>query len=241
MRLVTRIAVNTSCGLALVALAACGSPAAESGPFADLSGAEVANKALTATKKAKSLRVSLDMTTEDGPVKADFSSNTSGECTGTLSMGAGGSVDIIKTGDVVYTKLDEALLRQEAKGEPKEEVDAVVKMLAGRWMESKASEPDTKDMIEFCDVKGLLKDLEANDSEASKAGETKIGGKAALRLTEKDGKETHTLVVAAEGDPYILRLASKGGKEPMTMDLSEFNEPVSAKKPAAKDIVDLGQ
>lgn len=240
MRLVTRITVNALCGTALLALVACAADA-DSGPFGDLSGPEVANKALTATKKAKSLRLSLDMETEDGRIKADFSSSTSGDCTGTMSMSPKGTMDIIKTGDTVYTRFDEALLRQESKGEPAEQVDATVKLLAGRWMESKASDPDTKDMIEFCDLKGLLKSVEANDTEARKAGETEVGGKPALRLTEKDGKETHTFLVATEGDPYVLRITSKGDKEPMTLDLSDFNRPVVAQKPAAKDIVDLEQ
>ncbi|MEU0158741.1 hypothetical protein ABZ154_07845 [Streptomyces sp. NPDC006261] len=240
MRLVTRIAVNTVCATALLALVSCGA-GADSGPFGDLSGPEVTNKALTTTKKAESMRLSLDLLTKDGRIKADFSSSTSGECTGTMSMSPKGTVEIIKTGDTVYTKYDEALLRQESEGEPAEEVDATVKLLAGRWMESKASDPDTKDMIEFCDLQGLLKSIEANDTEAQKAGEAKVDGKPALRLTEKDGKETHTFLVATEGDPYILRITSKGGEEPMTLNLSQFNQPVVAKKPAAKDIVDLGQ
>ncbi|MYX14170.1 hypothetical protein GTY67_12250 [Streptomyces sp. SID8374] len=240
MRLVTRIAVNTVCATALLALVSCGADA-DSGPFGDLSGPEVTNKALTTTKKAESMRLSLHMDTKDGRMKADFSTSTSGECTGTMAIGPKGTVEIIKTGDTVYTKYDEALLRQESEGEPAEEVDATVKMLAGRWMESKASDPDTKDMIEFCDLKGLLKSVEANDTEARKAGEAKVDGKPALRLTEKEGKETHTFLVAAEGDPYILRITSKGGEEPMTLNLSEFNQPVVAEKPAAKDIVELGQ
>ncbi|MFE7484215.1 hypothetical protein [Streptomyces sp. NPDC057552] len=240
MRLVTRIAVNTSCGLALVALAACGSGTA-AGPFGDLSGSEVTTKAITATKKAASLRLSVDMVTEDGRIKADFSSSTSGECTGTLAQGTEGSVEIIRTGGTVYTKYDEALLRSEGKGEPAAEVDATVEMLAGRWMAMKASDPDAKDMTEFCDLKGLLKDVEAKDTAARKAGQTEVDGKRALRLTEKDGKEKFTILVATEGEPYILRITSEGGKEPMTMNLSDFGKPVVAKKPAAKDIIDLGQ
>lgn len=144
-----------------------------------------------------------------------------------------------KTGDTVYTKLDEALLREQSKGEPKADVDAAVELIAGRWMESKASDPDTEDSIEFCDLKGLLKEFEAGDNAARKKGPTKVAGKPALRLTEKEGAETFTIDVSAEGAPYILRVASRGGEEPMTMNLSEFDVPVVAEKPAAKDIVDL--
>ncbi|MFJ9323463.1 hypothetical protein [Streptomyces globisporus] len=242
MRLVTRISVNTLCALALAGLAACGmnSPK-ETGPFAGQSGPEVVNKALDRTNGVKSLRIGLDMTTADGRIKADFASSLGGDCTGTMSMGGEGRMDIVKTGDTVYTKFDEALLREQAEGEPKEDVDAAVELLAGRWTESKASDPDTKDSIEFCDLKGLLKEFEANDNAAEKKGPTKVAGTPALRLTEKEGKETYTIDVAAEGAPYILRVTSRGGEEPMTMNLSDFDVPVVAEKPAAKDIVDLEQ
>ncbi|MER5984768.1 hypothetical protein [Streptomyces sp. NPDC001787] len=244
MRLLARTAVNTLCALSVLGLAACGTGSADpkdTGPFADMSGPEVANKALSTTKKAKSLRVAIDVRSADSPVKADFSASSTGDCTGTMSIGAAGTMEIIKTGDTVYTKFDEAMLREQSKGEPKADVDAAVKLLAGRWTESKASDPDTEDSIEFCDLDGLLKEFEANDTAARKAGETEVKGKPALRLTEKDGKETYTVLVAAEGAPYLLRVTSEGGEEPTTMDLSEFDEPVVAKKPAAKDIVDLEQ
>ncbi|CAM5378261.1 hypothetical protein SBADM41S_08113 [Streptomyces badius] len=181
----------------------------------------------------------LDMTTADGRIKAAFASSLGGDCTGTMTMGGEGRMDVVKTGETVYTKFDEALLREQSKGEPKADVDAAVELLAGRWMESKASDPDTKDSIEFCDLKGLLKDFEGNDNVARKKGPTTVAGTPALRLTEKEGKETYTVDVAAEGAPYILRITSRGGEEPMTMNLSDFDVPVVAKKPAAKDIVDL--
>ncbi|MFG3406518.1 hypothetical protein [Streptomyces sp. NPDC048142] len=242
MRLITRISVNTVCAMALFGLAACGTDSPkETGPFAGVSGPEVVNKALTKTTGVKSLRIGLDMTTSDGRVRADFATSLGGDCTGTMTMGGTGTMEVRKTGDTVYTKLDETLLREQSQGEPKADVDAAVKLIADRWMESKASDPDTEDTIEFCDLKGLLKEFEAGDNAARKKGPTTVAGKPALRLTEKEGKETFTIDVSAEGDPYILRVTSRGGEEPMTMDLSEFDVPVVAEKPAAKDIVDLEQ
>ncbi|PCG82855.1 hypothetical protein CIB93_27610 [Streptomyces sp. WZ.A104] len=241
MRLITRISVNTVCALSLFGLAACGAGSGpeETGPFANQSGPEVANKALTATSKVKSLRIGLDMTTSDGRIKADFATSLGGDCTGTMSMGGTGTMEVIRTGDRVYTKLDEALLREQGKGEPKADIDAAVKLIAGRWMESKASDPDAEEATEFCDLKAILKEFEATDNAARKVGPSEVTGKPALRLTEKDGKETFTFDVAAEGEPYLLRVTSKGGEEPMTMNLSDFDVPVVAKKPAAKDMVDL--
>ncbi|MFF5772930.1 hypothetical protein ACFY8V_09725 [Streptomyces californicus] len=242
MRLVTRISVNTLCALTLVGLAACGTDAPkETGPFADQSGPQVANKALKATNGVTSLRIAVDMTTEDGRIKADFASSLGGDCTGTMSVAGQGGMEIVKTGGTVYTRFDEAMMRAQMKGEPKADVEAAVTMIAGKWMESKASDPDTAETVEFCDLKALLKEFEANDNAAEKKGPSEVAGKPALRLVEKDGKETYTFDVAAEGEPYLLRVTSKGGKEPMTMNLSDFDVPVVAKKPAAKDIVDLEQ
>ncbi|ARI54144.1 hypothetical protein A6E92_19660 [Streptomyces sp. S8] len=106
-----------------------------------------------------------------GSITLDLAVDSKGECTGSLSIGDEGTADLVKTGETFCMKYDEALLRQESEGEPAEEADAVVKLLAGRWMESKASDPDTKDMIELCDLKRLLKSIEANATAARKAGE----------------------------------------------------------------------
>lgn len=240
MRLLARTAVNTLCALTLLSLAACGtddSPSKAAGPFADLSGPEVVNKAIKATKKAKSMNITVETKTEDGPVTAHLTAALPGDCAGTMSIGPAGTMEIRKTGGTVYTKFDEALLREQSKGEPAADVDAAVKMLAGRWMKSKASDPDSKDMLELCDLATMFKDFEANDNAAEKSGETTVDGRRALRLVEKDDEGTYTMAVATEGEPYILGVDIKG-KDPVKMTLSDFDKPVEVKAPDAKDIVD---
>lgn len=257
MRSLARVTISTLCAVSLAGLTACGSPGADSEPkdtttgpkpkaeatgaFADMSGTDVANKAIKTTKAATSMRLTVDAQFAEDRFKGNISANTTGDCTGTISIGAAGTMKVIKTGEDVYTQFDEAMLRDQAAGEdtPPEETDAVVDMLRGKWVQSKASEPDNKDMLEFCDLGTLTKDFETEGGVVHKGGETTVGTKRALELTEKNGKETFTILVATEGDPYLLKIESKGGKEPMTMELSEFNEPVTAKKPAAKDIIDL--
>ncbi|MEV6163072.1 hypothetical protein AB0L71_14295 [Streptomyces sp. NPDC052052] len=243
MRLLARTAVNTFCALTVLGLAACGTDTSPSspkatGPFAGLSGSEVANKAIKATKKVKSLKIAVDMTSDGDRISARLSTNTSGDCTGTMAIGPAGSMEIRRTGDTVYTKFDEAMLREQSKGEPAADIDAAVDALAGRWMKSKASDPDNKDMLELCDLNALLEEFEANDNAAKKSGESTVDGRPALRLTEKDSEGTYTILVATEGEPYILKVDAKGTEDPMTMTLSEFDKPVVVKKPAAKDIID---
>ncbi|MFI1397384.1 hypothetical protein [Streptomyces sp. NPDC020681] len=218
-----------------------GGSASGSEPFAGQSGPDVVNKAVRATKTATSLTLDIALKSADGPTKGRLSINTKGECAGTLSLGATGTAELIKTGKTAYMRFDEAFLREQGKGEPAEETEAVLKMLKGRWVETDVSDPDSKESLELCDLNSLLAELEANDNAARRAGEATVDGHKALKLTESDGDATYTLYVAAEGQPYLLKFEQVGGDEPGTFTFSKFNEPVGAKRPAAKDILDLDE
>ncbi|WP_328719886.1 hypothetical protein OHT52_10590 [Streptomyces sp. NBC_00247] len=259
MRRVARTAAAAVCTLSVLTLAACGSEGgdtatdakkggaassaapAEKEPFADMSGPDIVSAAFKNIHKATSLRLSVDMRSTDAPLKADFSTTVDGaRCTGTTDMGAGGSMSIIKIAETVYMKLDETMLRAQSEGESEADIQATVDMVADHWMAEKASDPDTKDMIGFCDLKSLLSEFEEGDTEAKKAGTTTFDGTPALRLTEKDGEETYSVLVSTKGDPQLLQITTTGGDEPMTMTFSDLDKPVVAEKPAAKDMVDLG-
>ncbi|MGW1463092.1 hypothetical protein ACWCPT_01875 [Streptomyces sp. NPDC002308] len=252
MRRLARTAAAAVCTLSALTLAACGAEeggtasssshatkAAE--PFADKSGPDVVNAALKNIRKATSLHLALDMKTADGPMKAQFSTSIgSGTCTGSMDMGDQGSMSIIKIGETVYLKLDETMLRAQSEGESEADIQAAVDMVADHWMAEKASDPDTKDMVEFCELESLLKEFEDGDTEAKKVGPTTHAGAPAFRLSEEDGKETYSILVSTGSDPQLLQVSSTGGDEPMTMTFSDFDKPVMAEKPAAKDMVDVG-
>ncbi|WP_327177494.1 hypothetical protein OG599_20895 [Streptomyces sp. NBC_01335] len=248
MRRVARTAAAAVCTLSVLSLAACGaeeggaaSPAKKVAPFADKSGPDVVNSALKNIRKATSLHLSVDMKSADSPMKAEFSTSIGGgKCTGTMAMGDQGSMAVIKIDQTVYMKLDEAMLRAQSEGESEADTQAAVDTVADHWMTEKASDPDTKDMLEFCDLESLLKDFEDGDTEAKKVGPTTFAGAPAFRLTEKDGEETYSILVSTGSTPQLLQVSSTGGDEPMTMTFSDFDKPVVAEKPAAKDMVDLG-
>ncbi|MFE7777997.1 hypothetical protein ACFU5O_29685 [Streptomyces sp. NPDC057445] len=243
-----RIALTALCSATALGLTGCGTLGpdgketreAGSGPFADLSGPEVVNKSFRATKEAKSLTLDIDMKSPDGPVKAYLAVNTKGDCAGTVSIDSAGTTELIKTGNSVYMRFDETMLRMQSKGDSKEETDAVLKALLGKWVETEADSEDARDMVEFCDLDTYLAGFEDNDNIAKKAGESKVNGASALMLTERDGEEKYTAHVAVEGTPYLLKLQVTGGKEPGSMTFSGFNKPVPATKPARKDIADVG-
>ncbi|MER7955586.1 hypothetical protein [Streptomyces sp. NPDC096030] len=234
--------VSALCAAAALTATACGALSGEakaSGPFGDLTGPEIANKAIAATKKADSLTLDLATKTTDGPMKAYLSMNTGGQCAGTLTVGTTGTAELVKADDKdVYLRFDEAFLRAQAEGESPEVQEAVLKELKGRWVKTPVTDPEAKDNLELCNLKTLLGSFEEGINFAVKGKETTVGGKKALTLTEKSGGETTTVYVATQGEPHILKIVTTGGEEPGTMTFTDYGKPVTAKVPAAKDIVD---
>ncbi|MFC7793592.1 hypothetical protein [Streptomyces cinereoruber] len=237
------------CAAVAAGAAACGpSPASPTsseeakpaGPFAGLTGSEIADKAFAATAAATSLTVEADTTSEGERTKAHFSFDGTGKCVGTLTTGAAATTEVLKVDKKnVYLRFDETSLNEQAEGESPEVREAMLKTLRGRWVETPASDPDAKDVVSMCDAKELLGDFEKGASGVARGEETTVGGQKALALTEPDGGVTRTVYVATEGTPYVLKIVTKGGDEPGTITFTQYGKPVTAKAPAAKDIADL--
>ncbi|MFF3752936.1 hypothetical protein ACFYYH_21125 [Streptomyces sp. NPDC002018] len=259
---IRRGALAALCTVAVLALPACGptgsdgkDPGSTSGgsasgksdrpsgkpqPFADLSGPEIVDKSFAATRGASSLRLKADTKEGKETVVFDMALNTKGDCAGTMSMNGEGSATVSKLGPTVYMRFDEAMLRAQGKGQPKGETDAVVKMLAGRWVKTDATAPDAKDFVGFCDLDQLVAEFEDGDTVARKGPLTTVDGQQAITLTESDSESDYTMYVATEGKPYLLKVVSRG-KDTGTMIFTDYNKPVPAEAPADKDIVDLDE
>ncbi|MET7732800.1 hypothetical protein ABZT02_15720 [Streptomyces sp. NPDC005402] len=222
------------------ASAGSGKPPAKKEPFAGLTGGEIADRATKATTGATSLRMKGDIPDDESgaTISLDVLLNKKGECAGTIGMGGKGKADLIKTGDVVYMKFDEAFLREQSEGESKADTDAAVAMLAGKWTKSKATGADAKEFEGFCDLGSVLDGAEDTDSDASRGKTATVGGVPAITLHEKDGKDRYTLYVATQGKPYLLRIDSTAGADQGSVTFSDFDEPVPSQKPAG-DILDL--
>ncbi len=218
-------------------------------PFAGLSAEEIADRALTATTGVSSLRMKGDVRDDEskGTIQLDMALNDKNECAGTMGMDGQGKADLIKTGDTVYMKYDEAFLRAQGKGESKAEVDAAVTMLAGKWTKMSAKGADAKDIESFCDLDSVLDGAEEVNSDASpgaaeatvtRGATTTVDGTPALVLHAREGKDRYTLYVATEGKPYLLRMDSKSADDPGTVTFSDFGKPVPAEAPTG-NVVDL--
>ncbi|MFD6435325.1 hypothetical protein [Streptomyces venezuelae] len=210
-------------------------------PFEGMSGTEIVNKAVEATKGAGSLRLAGDIDDDEtGRMKMDLALDTSGKCAGTMSMADEGSFDLIVPGNgTVYMKYDEKFLRSQSKGEPEDQTAAAVEMLADRWSKTKASGPDAKDIAGMCDLDDLLKEFEGDiNSNARKGATTTLDGTPAIQIDAHDAKEKYTIYVATEGKPYLLKIIDKGTAKPEHITFSEYDKPVETTPPTGK-VIDL--
>ncbi|MEV5428616.1 hypothetical protein [Streptomyces sp. NPDC052701] len=209
-------------------------------PFAGLSGEEIADRAMRATTGASSLRMKGDIPDEEGggTIRLDLALNKKGDCAGTMRVDGEGEAELIKTGDTLYMKYDEEFLRAQGEGEPKEDTDAAVALLAGKWTKMSAKGADAEDITGFCDLDTVLGGAEDGRSDATRGETTSVDGRPAIVLHERDGKDTYTAYVATEGEPYLLRIDSRSDKDPGSLTFSDYDEPVPARKPGG-EVVDL--
>ncbi|MCZ0979894.1 hypothetical protein O1L60_15205 [Streptomyces diastatochromogenes] len=212
------------------------------GPFGDLSGSQIVDKAFAATKDAKSLSADVDLRAPGAPIRGFLSLDTRGKCAGTLTMGATDTVELVKNNSKnVYLRFDEAFLRKQVADENPETQEAALRQLRGRWVKSPASDPDSRDILALCDLETLLGKFQPGPSGIAQGAETTVGGRKALPLTAPDGNGGSTTVyVATKGTPYALKIVVKGGEEPGTIAFSHHGKPVEAKAPAAKDVFTTG-
>ncbi|MER7573330.1 hypothetical protein [Streptomyces sp. NPDC126514] len=208
--------------------------------FAGLTGGEIVERAAKATRGADSLRIEGDIPDEEsgGTISMDMALNQKGDCAGHMSMDGEGRADLIKNGSTVYMKYDEAFLRGQSEGEPEAETDAAVGMLAGKWTKMSATGEGSEDLAAFCDLDALLGDATDGQSDATRGKTTTVDGTPAIALHEKDGKDSFTLYVATEGEPYVLKLVSTSPSEPGSLSFSDYGKPVPTDKPTG-DIIDL--
>ncbi|MBA2806731.1 hypothetical protein E0500_004495 [Streptomyces sp. KM273126] len=211
-------------------------------PFAGLTGGEIAERAMEATKGASSLRMTGEVQDDQGGgrIQIDMALNKKGDCAGTLSMDSAGKAELIKTGDTLYLKYDEDFLRAQGmeESDSEAEVDGVVDMLAGKWTKMSTTGSDTDGLADFCDLDSALSEFEDVDSDAERGETTTVDGTPAIVLTEREGKDRNTAYVATEGKPYLLRVVSKSAKDPGDVIFSDYNKPVPAEAPKGK-VLDL--
>ncbi|MFI6245397.1 hypothetical protein [Streptomyces sp. NPDC051016] len=250
----TLLGLSALCVTAVVSLTACGegrnadarpagasvsASASPTSPFEGLDPAEIAERSRLAMVKLRSFRVKGTAIAEGKAMTVDVAVAGKANCLGTFGIG-GGIGQVRWYGGYTYLKGDRKFWQASVakEGVSSQQADAVVRLLAGRWLREPAGSTGADDEFPFCDTAAMFT-KDASDSALTRGGDTEVNGARGLTLTGKNGAAARTLVVATEGEPYDLRMSVEGGKEPQTVEFSGFNKPVTLTPPPTENVIDM--
>jgi hypothetical protein len=246
----TRIALATGALAALAALSAgctSGQPSGHAGggtPSAGRSSTPAGNgvtemklndliKATSrALANARSVRVTGDVGTGSDAVKIDVRITHGQGATGTATFPGGASMGVLRLSNTVYLHGTAANWRQFGAGE-------AATMLAGKWVKLPADTPDLRDLLDFTELSGLAKLFTPDEGTPNLPGHwptAVVRGQQAVRIGDpKDG----AVYIATTGNPYPLRLETTQGADKGTIDLAEYDKPVTVPHPPVNQIIEL--
>ncbi|WP_137993479.1 hypothetical protein [Streptomyces vilmorinianum] len=239
------------------AVAAAPSPSPD--PFEDLTADEIADRAVTATQSATSLRMSGRIVSDGQPLDIDFSVNDKNQCTGRVKV-EGGTAELRQADKITYMKGDEKFWRASmtSQGMPEAQIDATIELLKGRWLKITPGQEGSEDLSGVCDLTSLLAELDKDPEERrgltrgpdAEVEETPVatlvkkktdGGTTPDTTPDTTTPDTTTVSVSQKGKPYILKIVKTGGEEPGTMLLSDYDKPVKVVVPPADETVDISK
>ncbi|MCM2426314.1 hypothetical protein [Streptomyces sp. RKAG337] len=206
-----------------------------------LTAQQISDKAEAALKSLTSVKVDFAMIDSGKPMQFKASMSKAGECAGAMSQGKS-TMQFIGTHHTSYMKANDTFWR-EAGG--KEDGDATVELLHGKWVKVPGDAAKDKDLASFCDLDSFLDGISSDDNDGTftKGAPTTIDGQPVVTIIQKKagGSEKTTIYVAAQGEPYPLKIVNEGGKEPGHATFGDFNKPVKAVAPPASQTVDISK
>ncbi|WP_030865868.1 hypothetical protein [Streptomyces sp. NRRL F-2747] len=212
------------------------------GMLADLSGAEILSQSHEAMRKVESTRVVAKMHEEGSPLEFDLTLDKKGSCKGAVRYDGMGKVDLIKSAELIHFKGDADYWRATAAKEhaPKRQADAMVTMLADRWLKMPVSDAKASAMRHMCDLDKLT-DGRGRPNPLARKGETvTIDGKQAMAVITAAKNGTETDYIATQGTPYVLK-STVSGDETGEVLFSAFGAPVDTALPEGADVLDLSK
>lgn len=233
-----------ACFIALVALAlaAGGTTTAHADDdIGSLTARQIADKARQALLSTQSVHISStgDLRHPGAPNELDLSLDREGNCAGTVSMGAKGSVEIIKRGETVWMKPDAAFWKSQVPGTGEE----AEKLFGGRYLRGSTNDSMLEGLADVCDLDTFLDQLTGAKNAnipLTKGAETEVDGTKAIPVTGQRAGRTLTMYVATEGKNYPVRLVvTSAGAAKATVDFTDYDKPVPTATPPASDTVDL--
>ncbi|MFE7775020.1 hypothetical protein ACFU5O_14170 [Streptomyces sp. NPDC057445] len=233
--------VPAAATVAVTAALAVGGAAHADDDIESQSARQISERAEEAVRSATSVHITakgdLDGAAPSGEL--DLRLDREGNCTGSVSMGDEGSVEIIKRGETVWVKPDEAFWKNQLPGAGEEAAEIV----KGRYLRGTTDDAMLSGLAEVCDLDAFLdsvSDARGAQVPLTKGRKTKVDGVDVIPVTGKHEGRTATMYVATEGKPYPVRLNATGpGSKKATVVLSDYDKPVPSATPPADRSVDI--
>ncbi|MEU1072263.1 MULTISPECIES: hypothetical protein [unclassified Streptomyces] len=224
-------------------------------PFAGMTADAIAEKAVGVTKAAKTVKVAGAGVSDGVHMSLSVTVTRVGDCSGSVHV-KNGTARVLKADPrAYYMQGDEKFYRAMAKedGTSKEEADALVELLKGRWVKMPTEAPSKSgkrhgkssgdDMGQFCVLSELVSGMDDDKGDRTgmtKGADTVVAGVPAVTLIKKksDGSAV-TMYVAKRGPAHLLKVAETGGDEPGTVTFSDYDKPVRIMAPPADQVMDL--
>lgn len=175
---------------------------AYAGPYAELTGRQLMDRALTAMKAAPSMTVDLRTTDDTGtPVHMTAAVTRTGKCAAAVRLGPD-QIQLIRVGSMYYVKADAHFWKQQGA----QDGLAMARALAGKWLKV-PSAVGGQDFDHVCDLATLLSDITeaGTDSTVAKGHATTLGGQPVVPLVQHSSNGDTDLFVAAGATPYVLK------------------------------------
>ncbi|ARF57036.1 hypothetical protein [Streptomyces gilvosporeus] len=237
------------CGAALLAgpfgtgaAAAAGRDGGE-GDLAGKTARQINDTALRALASAHSLRIRTYATADPGRI--DLTLDRAGNCTGTISKGSYGRVDLVKRGKNVWMRPNTAYWKTQVPGK---EGDAAARQFYGRYLHGTTSDSFLRSLATACDLTAFQKSAAAPTAppapghpvpHLTKGKPTVQEGTRVLPVIKKTDGVVQTLYVTISGKHYPRKLTAEANHQTGTVLLSNYNKPVPTKTPPAKKTVDI--
>ena len=212
--------------------------------------AELAEQAEDNLLDAESVRLTMTdriAETEGAPTEPsamDLALDRDGNCAGTIETGGegGGRVEIVKRGEEVWMKPDDAFWKAHVPGG---EGERVAELLKDRYLHGTTNDPTLKGMADVCDLNEFQREIDtggsSGDGSLTKGEETTRQDTAVVPLTgEEDGERT-TLYVTADAPHRLIEADQRGEGTDVTLTFEDYGKPVPAGTPSPAETVDIGK
>jgi hypothetical protein len=229
---IPRRTVVIAVGILTVLVAGCGgggsatSGGGSSGnALTSLTATQILTKAVADLNASSSVHLAGSEQNSGQTYTMDLTIGASG-CTGTVGMGAQGTLRLLRIGGTVWIKGDDKFWKSSLASSP-----GYLHAVEGKYVRLSPKGPATSSFSAFCYLSQIAGQFGSGENRVVKGQTTTILGQPALQL--KDTQQSGTAYVTLSADPEFLRTGDTSGH----VDFTNYNAPLTLSPPPAGETV----